>query len=112
MDVDLVAALAEMPKADVENTLDELERNRFITYEGGRYVFLAQLVVQVVRSECLTRGNRRRLRQRLGRSGSSSRTRKRYQPRKKRFPASMWTKPRYLLQPSEDSKHVHPLAAE
>jgi len=64
LDVELVAKLANMTTARLEETLDELERHRFLTFDSGRYMFPAQLVAHVVRSECLTRGSRRRLRER------------------------------------------------
>ena len=64
VDVDLVAALAELSLDQVEQSLDALERHRFLRYDGVRYAFSAQLVAQVIRGELLTRGQRHRLRSR------------------------------------------------
>jgi DNA-binding SARP family transcriptional activator len=64
IDVDLVAALVERPRDDVERALPAFERRRLVVFEGSRYVFAARLVRDVARAECLTRGERRRLEQR------------------------------------------------
>jgi predicted ATPase len=64
LDLDLVAHVAERSVADVERALPALERRQLITFDGERYVFVAPLVAEVVRSACLTKGERRRLERR------------------------------------------------
>jgi DNA-binding SARP family transcriptional activator len=64
LDMDLIKALVELPEARIEKALDVLERRRFVTYNTVRYWFTAPLFAQVVRAECLTRGQRQRLRKR------------------------------------------------
>ena len=64
VDVDLVATLAGLSMDQVEASLDQLERHRFLRYDGVRYAFAAHLVAQVIRGELLTRGQRHRLRSR------------------------------------------------
>jgi DNA-binding SARP family transcriptional activator len=62
LDLDLISALTGLAGDDLEQALDTLERRRFITYNRVRYAFTAPLFAQVVRAECLTRGQRQRLR--------------------------------------------------
>ncbi|UCD24775.1 MAG: AAA family ATPase [Gemmatimonadota bacterium] len=64
LDTRLLQLLAELPPTRIEKALDVLERKRFLTYDMVRYWFTAPLFAQVVRSECLTRGQRQRLRRR------------------------------------------------
>ena len=64
LDMELIKELVELPDAQIEKALDVLERRRFLTYNTVRYWFTAPLFAQVVRSECLTRGQRQRLRMR------------------------------------------------
>ncbi len=64
LDMELIKALVELPDARIEKALDVLERRRFLTYNTVRYWFTAPLFAQVVRAECLTRGQRQRLRKR------------------------------------------------
>jgi hypothetical protein len=64
IDLDLVGALAERPRAAVERALAVLERRHFVAFDGSRYAFAAPLVADVVRAECLTKGERRRLAER------------------------------------------------
>jgi hypothetical protein len=59
LDLELVAALAECPRSQVEASLPEMERAGLIVFDGERYAFAAPLVAQVVRSEFLTPGQRR-----------------------------------------------------
>ena len=56
--------LANLMARRPDRALDVLERRRFLTYNTVRYWFTAPLFAQVVRSECLTRGQRQRLRMR------------------------------------------------
>jgi hypothetical protein len=64
LDLDLVAHVAERSGADVERALPALERRQLVTFDGERYAFVAPLVAEVVRSACLTKGERRRLERR------------------------------------------------
>ncbi len=64
LDLDLVSALAELPRAAVEDRLAGAERGHLVAFDGQRYGFTASLVADVVRAECLTPGQRRGLRQR------------------------------------------------
>ncbi|HEX9705191.1 MAG TPA: AAA family ATPase [Gemmatimonadales bacterium] len=61
LDPDLVAQVAECSRADVEDALPAFERRQFVQFDGRRYVFAAPIVAEVVRAECLTRGERRRV---------------------------------------------------
>ena len=62
LDLDLIRALTALPDSELEQALDTLERRRFITFNTVRYAFTAPLFAHVVRAECLTRGQRQRLR--------------------------------------------------
>ncbi len=62
LDPPVIADLCELPSERIERALDRLEQHRFVTYDGTRYAFTAQIVAKVVRSDCLTRGQRQRLR--------------------------------------------------
>ena len=64
LDLPLIAALAESPLERVEEVLDLLEQRRLVVYDGTRYTFSAALIPQVIRGECITSGQRRRLRKR------------------------------------------------
>jgi DNA-binding SARP family transcriptional activator len=64
VDIPLVAALVDQPTDWVEAQLERLEEARFVRFDGRRYVFTADIVVKVVRGECLTPGRRHRLRRR------------------------------------------------
>jgi DNA-binding SARP family transcriptional activator len=64
LDIPVVAAVADMSIDQVETQLDRLEEAHFIRFDGHRYVFTAEIVVRVVRGECLTPGRRQRLRRR------------------------------------------------
>lgn len=63
LDLDVVSFLADRPRADVERALPAFERSALVAFDGQRYVFAA-LVAEVVRAECLLRGERRRLERR------------------------------------------------
>jgi hypothetical protein len=64
VDLDVVAFVAERARADVERAVPAFERRELIAFDGQRYVFAAPLVADVVRAECLPRGERRRLERR------------------------------------------------
>lgn len=64
VDVELIAKLGDLTVEQVERQLEHLERHRFVAYDGSRYAFAAPLVSLVVQTECLTRGERQRLRRR------------------------------------------------
>lgn len=61
LDLDVVAFAADRKRADVEHVLPAFERRALIAFDGQRYVFAAPLVAEVVRAECVPRGERRRL---------------------------------------------------
>ena len=46
------------------SALPGLERRHFLTFDGERYAFVAPLLAEIVRGECLTRGQRQTLRRR------------------------------------------------
>jgi hypothetical protein len=58
LDLDLVSTLTELPRAQVEECLAASERRHLVAFNGERYAFVAPLVAEVVRNECLTRGQR------------------------------------------------------
>jgi DNA-binding SARP family transcriptional activator len=64
LDLDLITTLTELPRARVEECLAASERRHLVAFNGERYAFVAPLVAEVVRSECLTRGQRTSLRRR------------------------------------------------
>jgi DNA-binding SARP family transcriptional activator len=65
LDIDLLAQVTGRAVADVERALPAFERRQLVTFDGRRYTFAAPLVAEVVRAECLTRGERRRLERRV-----------------------------------------------
>jgi len=62
LDLDLVTALTELPRVRVEECLAASERRDLVAFNGERYAFVAPLVAEVVRNECLTPGQRTSLR--------------------------------------------------
>jgi len=64
LDLDLTSALMDLPKAQVEDKLALAERLHLVEFDGQRYRFTAPLIADVVRAECLTPGQCRRLRER------------------------------------------------
>ena len=64
LDLDLVAALTQLPPARVEERLATLEQRQLIVFEGRRYAFSAPLISDAVRGACLTPGQRQALRRR------------------------------------------------
>jgi DNA-binding SARP family transcriptional activator len=64
LDTGLIGELAEIPEERVEEIVDRLEQARFVAYDGHRFAFAAPVLAEVVRQECLTRGQRQRLRRR------------------------------------------------
>ncbi len=62
LDLNLVEALAGVSGQALEDALDSLERFRFLSFDGSRYTFAAPLFAQVIRGECLTHGQRQRMR--------------------------------------------------
>jgi DNA-binding SARP family transcriptional activator len=61
VDPGLVGRVAGLSAAAVEEALLELERLQLLNFEGNRHVLAAPLISEVVRSECLTRGELHRL---------------------------------------------------
>ncbi len=64
LDLDLIATLADLPRAGVDDALVALERRQLVTFDGRRYAFVAPLIAEAVRGECLTAGQRQTLRRR------------------------------------------------
>lgn len=64
LDIPLIAALADVPSGQVEEIVERLEQARFVTHDGERFAFVAPLLAGVVGTDCLTRGQRKRLRTR------------------------------------------------
>jgi DNA-binding SARP family transcriptional activator len=64
IDVDVIRRTTGLDAAALEEGLTRLERAGLIASDGQRYAFAAPLIADVVRSECLTAGQRRALRQR------------------------------------------------
>ena len=64
VDVDLLAHLTGFDDTGMEEALDELEQQRLIGFTGNRYLFNGRLLPEIIRSECIRRGEQRRLRER------------------------------------------------
>ncbi len=64
LNLDLIAEVAELTRHEVERALPSCERRHLILFDGRRYTFAASLIAQVVRAECTTAGERRRLERR------------------------------------------------
>ncbi|MGH7613153.1 MAG: AAA family ATPase [Gemmatimonadales bacterium] len=64
LDLEVLGYTSGLAAAALEEGLARLERAGFVTCEGRRYSFAAPLIAEVVRSECLTPGQRRALRRR------------------------------------------------
>ncbi|MBI4499914.1 MAG: AAA family ATPase [Gemmatimonadetes bacterium] len=60
-DLDLIAAVTQISPADVEEALAAAEGRHLARFDGQRYVFPADIIGKVVRTECLTPGQRRNL---------------------------------------------------
>ncbi|HYC30691.1 MAG TPA: hypothetical protein VEB59_00295, partial [Gemmatimonadales bacterium] len=66
---DVLARAAEVAAGELMPALDELEWHRWLVSEPRGYGFAARLVRQIVARDMLTAGQRRRILERLGRSG-------------------------------------------
>jgi len=64
LDLALVAQVAGRAPADVERALPAFERRHLVQFDGRRYTFAAPLIAEVVKAECMTRGERRGLERR------------------------------------------------
>jgi predicted ATPase len=64
VDLDLVSLVSAQAQADVESAVPAFERRGFVTFDGQRYVFTAPIVREVVRTECLSRGQLHQLERR------------------------------------------------
>jgi hypothetical protein len=73
IDPELSGHLTDVAPQQLDSALDELERERLVAHTGERYVFNGRLIPEVIRSECVPRGERERIRQRaiefLGKRG-------------------------------------------
>jgi DNA-binding SARP family transcriptional activator len=56
LDAELIGALTGLTGAVLDERLALLERQRFLVFDNGRYLFAAPLIEQVVRGEALTPG--------------------------------------------------------
>jgi hypothetical protein len=54
-----LAAILERSRFELEELLSACERGHFIQFDGRRYTFAAPLIAQVIRAECMTKGERR-----------------------------------------------------
>ena len=63
-DHSLLADVSGIPTPRVEESLDRLERERIVVFDGARYAFASRLLAAVVESESIQPGGRRRLRER------------------------------------------------
>jgi DNA-binding SARP family transcriptional activator len=60
---DRVGRAVELPQADLDAALDELEWQRWLAADGQGYVFVAGIVERVIEQDMLTPGQRRRFRE-------------------------------------------------
>lgn len=58
LDLDLLATLTELPRAQVDDHVTQAERRHLVRWDGERYAFAAPLIAEVVRNESLTPGQR------------------------------------------------------
>jgi len=64
LDLDLIAVLTQLSRERIEERLATLERRQLIAFDGRRYAFVAPLIADAVRAECLTAGQRQAFRRR------------------------------------------------
>jgi DNA-binding SARP family transcriptional activator len=64
LDLELIAAVAQLSRHDVEHALPACERRHLIQFDGWRYTFAAPLIAEVIRAECTTKGEKRMLERR------------------------------------------------
>ena len=64
LDLELLAEVVELSRHDVEQQLPGSERRHLIQFDGRRYTFAAPLIAEVIRAECITKGERRILERR------------------------------------------------
>jgi hypothetical protein len=64
LDPDLIAQIAQLTRQEVERALPAFERRHLIQFDGRRYTFSAPLIAEVIRAECITKGERRILERR------------------------------------------------
>jgi DNA-binding SARP family transcriptional activator len=62
IDAEVLTRCSELSADEVQAALDRLERVGLVVYDGRRYAFAAPLIAEVVSHECLTSGQRRKLR--------------------------------------------------
>jgi len=63
---DRLARAVELPRAEADDALDELEWQRWLVSEARGYGFAARIVRQVIARDMVTAGQRRRIAERLG----------------------------------------------
>jgi DNA-binding SARP family transcriptional activator len=64
LDIELIAQLTNLSVDKVERALSVCESRHFVQFDGLRYTFAAPLIADVVRSEAMLKGERRRLEKR------------------------------------------------
>lgn len=64
LEPELVATVADRSAAEVDRALLSFERRHLVVFDGKRYAFAAPLIADVVKTYCLTRGERRALERR------------------------------------------------
>jgi hypothetical protein len=62
----VLAKAAEISRAEAEQALDELELERWIAGDAHGYAFVTRLARDVILTDMVTAGERRRLRERAG----------------------------------------------
>lgn len=65
IDPKAIVALTELDSATVDRGLEELERHRFVVFDGDRFHLEAPIIAAVIRGEFLTPSRRKRLETRL-----------------------------------------------
>jgi DNA-binding SARP family transcriptional activator len=61
LDLELLTEVVELSRHDLEQLLPGSERRHLIQFDGRRYTFAAPLIAEVIRAECITKGERRTL---------------------------------------------------
>ena len=64
LDLELIAQVGDLTRANVEQALPACERRHLVLFDGRRYTFAAPLIAEVIRAECMTKGERRTLERR------------------------------------------------
>jgi hypothetical protein len=65
----MLARATEQAPPDLEQALDELEWNRWLTADDRGYAFATKIAREVVLADMVTGGQQRRIRERAGKAG-------------------------------------------